>query len=227
MIELERIVRRYALGATRLTVLDGVSLRVRRGEFVAIMGPSGSGKSTLLNVVGCLDGFDAGAYRFAGEDVGALDGRALARLRARRLGFVFQSFNLIGQLSALDNVALALVYARRRGTSRRARLETARERLAEVGLADRAAHRPAELSGGQRQRVAIARALANDPDVIVADEPTGNLDSATGADVMALFDRLHAAGRTVVMVTHEAEVAAHAQRRVTLRDGRIVEDVAA
>ena len=227
MIELDRIVKTYALGATPLTVLDGVSLGIRRGEFVAIMGPSGSGKSTLLNVLGCLDGFDAGAYRFAGEDVGALDGRALARLRARRLGFVFQSFNLIAQLSALDNVALALVYARAQGTSRRARLEIARARLAEVGLADRAAHRPAELSGGQRQRVAIARALANDPDVIVADEPTGNLDSSTGADVMALFDRLHAAGRTVVMVTHEPEVAAHAERRVTLRDGRIVEDVPA
>ena len=224
MIELEGVGKRYRTGALSVTVLRGVTLAIGRGEFVAIMGPSGSGKSTLLNVVGCLDGFDSGTYRFAGDDVGALDTDALARLRARRLGFVFQSFNLIPQLDALGNVALPLVYA---GRIRRGdRLERARAGLEDVGLADRLHHRPAELSGGQRQRVAIARALVNDPDVIIADEPTGNLDTATGDEIMAMFGRLHAAGRTIVMVTHEPEVAARASRRVTLRDGRVVEDAA-
>ena len=224
MIELEGVGKRYRTGALSVTVLRGVTLAIGRGEFVAVMGPSGSGKSTLLNVVGCLDGFDSGTYRFAGDDVGALDTDALARLRARRLGFVFQSFNLIPQLDALGNVALPLVYA---GRIRRGdRLERARAGLEDVGLADRLRHRPAELSGGQRQRVAIARALVNDPDVVIADEPTGNLDTATGDEIMAMFDRLHAAGRTIVMVTHELEVAAHASRRVTLRDGRVVEDAA-
>jgi len=224
VIELADIVKGYRSASLSLTVLRGVSLSIARGEFVAIMGPSGSGKSTLLNVIGCLDGFDAGGYRFAGEDVGTLGTDALAALRARRLGFVFQSFNLISQLDALGNVALPLVYAG--DVARADRLERARRGLADVGLADRLHHRPAELSGGQRQRVAIARALVNDPDVIIADEPTGNLDSATGKEVMAMFERLHARGRTIVMVTHEVEVAAHASRRVTLRDGRVVEDVA-
>jgi len=239
MIELTGVTKRYAGAGPSLTVLHGVSLGVERGEFVAIMGPSGSGKSTLLNVLGCLDGFDEGVYRFAGEDVGALDGESLARLRARRLGFVFQSFNLISQLDALGNVALPLVYARGAdrdepasrlagGRARRQRrLDTARRQLADVGLADRLHHRPAELSGGQRQRVAIARALVNDPDVIIADEPTGNLDSATGEEIMALFEALHARGRTILMVTHEPDIAARAGRRVTLRDGCIVEDVPA
>ncbi len=223
MIELAGVGKRYDNAALSLTVLRDVTLSIARGEFVAIMGPSGSGKSTLLNVIGCLDGFDSGSYHFAGDDVGSLGTDALAALRARRLGFVFQSFNLIAQLDALGNVALPLVYAR--GRARDARLARARAGLTEVGLAERMHHRPTELSGGQRQRVAIARALVNDPDVIIADEPTGNLDSATGEEIMAMFARLHAQGRTVVMVTHEAEVAAHAARRITLRDGRIVEDV--
>ena len=224
MIRLEGIVKRYATPAHTLTVLREVSLEIARGEYVAITGPSGSGKSTLLNVLGCLDGFDGGRYRFAEDDVGALGSDARASLRAARIGFVFQSFNLISQLDALANVELPLRYALGERRDRAARHAIAARHLEAVGLAARAGHRPAELSGGQRQRVAIARALVNDPDVIIADEPTGNLDSATGEEIMALFESLHAAGRTLIIVTHEPAIAARAHRHVRLRDGRIVDD---
>lgn len=202
-------------------VLHGIDLSIEAGEFVTIMGPSGSGKSTLLNLIACLDVIDAGEYRFAGQAVGSLDSDGLAQLRGQRIGFVFQNFNLIAQFSALRNVELPLIYAGIRRVERRAR---ALEKLASVGLADRVSHRPVELSGGQQQRVAIARALVNEPDVIIADEPTGSLDSETGLEIMALFCRLHAQGKTIVMVTHEQAIADFSSRIVGLKDGRIVDD---
>jgi putative ABC transport system ATP-binding protein len=213
--------RRYAMGRATIHALRAVNLVVRRNEYVAIMGPSGCGKSTLMNVLGCLDTPDEGGYWLNGQLVSALDDRALARLRNREIGFVFQAFALLPRLTALANVELPLVYGGVGAADRHGRALAA---LESVGLADRRSHRPAELSGGQRQRVAIARALVTGPSILLADEPTGNLDSATGAEILALFDALHARGNTIVLVTHEPEVAARAGRTIQLRDGLVVGD---
>ena len=220
MIAISALGKRYVTEAGPLPVLKGISLDIARGEFVAIMGQSGSGKTTLMNIIGCLDTADEGRYTFAGQDVTTHDANALAALRNRHVGFVFQSFNLVARMSAARNVELPMVYA---GVERGARRTRARERLAAVGLAERAEHLPAQLSGGQQQRVAIARALINDPDLLIADEPTGSLDSATGEEIMALFASLGRAGKTILMVTHEADIAAHAERIIHLRDGMVVD----
>lgn len=221
LLSVSDLVRKYRTGGGVVRALDGVSLEVHRGEFVALVGPSGSGKSTLLTILGGLERADAGTYRFDGAAVDALGDVALAHLRNRRIGFVFQSFHLLPLLRADENVALPLRYA---GWSTERRLVRARELLGQVGLADRVEHRPSELSGGQCQRVAIARALATDPDLLCADEPTGNLDSRSGAEILDIFRDLHARGRTIVLVTHDAHVAAAAGRRVRLEDGRVVAD---
>ena len=213
--------RRYDMGGEIVHALRGVSLTIRRNEYVAIMGPSGSGKSTMMNILGCLDTPDAGEYWLNGEEVSRLGDDALARVRNREIGFVFQTFNLLPRASALHNVELPLIYAGLGAAERRERAEQA---LARVGLGDRMHHRPNELSGGQRQRVVIARALVNRPSILLADEPTGNLDSTTSAEIMAVFSELHAQGQTVVMVTHEPDIAACAERIITLRDGRVESD---
>jgi putative ABC transport system ATP-binding protein len=221
IIEIQGVRKIYDLGKTRVHALDGLDLNVYPNDYVAIMGPSGSGKSTLMNLLGCLDTPTEGHYLFAGEDVAQMGDNELADIRNRRIGFVFQSFNLLPRATTLRNVELPLVYA---GMPSAKRLELAREALAKVGLADRMEHRPNELSGGQRQRVAIARALVNRPSIILADEPTGNLDSRTGEEIMALFEELHASGHTLILVTHEDDIARHARRCVRLRDGRIESD---
>ena len=221
MIELNAVHKQYRIGDMILPVLKGVSLKVEAGEFVAIMGPSGSGKTTLLNIIGCLDNVDDGSYRFVGETVENADDDQLAVIRNHHIGFVFQIFNLIPRIDALRNVELPMLYGGVAPTERRRRALQALERVA---LAERARHTPAQLSGGQQQRVAIARALINEPDLLVADEPTGNLDSATGGEIMELFRELNAAGTTIVMVTHEEDIAARARRIVRLRDGVIVSD---
>jgi putative ABC transport system ATP-binding protein len=222
LITLRGVERVYDMGAERIFALAGVDLAIERGEYVAIMGPSGSGKSTLMNLLGCLDRPSSGSYRLNDTLVHTLGEEELAAIRNREIGFVFQTFNLLPRTDALHNVELPLIYA---GLNRRERRERAVEALRQVGLADRATHDPSELSGGQRQRVAVARALVNRPSILLADEPTGNLDSATSEEIIRLFDALHEAGNTVILVTHEAEIAAHADRRIVLRDGRIVEDV--
>lgn len=221
LIEARGLTKTYALGGQTVHALRGVSLDIEAGEFVAIMGASGSGKSTLMNILGCLDRPDAGEYRLAGEPVQALAPDQLAAIRNRRIGFVFQQFNLLPRTSALENVELPLVYA---GVKAAPREERALEALRQVGLAERTAHTPAELSGGQQQRVAIARALVNEPVLVLADEPTGALDSQTSVDIMRLLSQLNAQGITVVLVTHEPDVAAWARRRIVFRDGAIVED---
>lgn len=221
MICLHDVHKSYLLGEISIPVLKGVSLSIQQGEFVAIMGPSGSGKSTLLNIIGCLDILDAGTYTLAETTVTGASDDALAEIRNHRLGFVFQLFNLIPRINALRNVEIPLLYA---GIAPQQRKQRALRMLAAVGMADRAGHSPAQLSGGQQQRVAIARALVNEPAVLIADEPTGSLDSHAGQEIMALFTRLNQAGITIVMVTHEEDIAASAQRVVRLRDGVIERD---
>jgi putative ABC transport system ATP-binding protein len=223
LIELRGIEKVYDMGAEKVRALAGVDLAVERGEYVAIMGSSGSGKSTLMNLIGCLDTPSAGHYRLNGQAVESMNDLELAGIRNREIGFVFQTFNLLARTSALQNVELPLIYA---GTTKRERRERAEAALGRVGLGDRMHHLPNELSGGQRQRVAIARALVNTPSILLADEPTGNLDSATSEEIMRLFADLHAGGNTVILVTHEPDIAAHARRRVTLKDGRVLGDVA-
>jgi len=221
IIRVHGLTREYRMESETVHALRGVDLEIRRNEYVAIMGPSGSGKSTMMNVIGCLDTPTDGEYWLNGTEVSRMSDDELARVRNREIGFVFQTFNLLPRASALHNVELPLIYAGIRATDRRERAHRALER---VGLADRMHHKPNELSGGQRQRVAIARALVNDPSILLADEPTGNLDSATSAEIMAVFADLHRQGQTVVMVTHEADIAAHAHRVVTLLDGRVDSD---
>jgi putative ABC transport system ATP-binding protein len=223
LIELRQITRVYDMGAEKVHALNGVDLDVQRGEYVAIMGSSGSGKSTLMNLLGCLDTPSTGSYHLNGVAVETLDDQQLAAIRNKEIGFVFQTFNLLARTDALHNVELPLIYA---GLPRAERRERARRALERVGLADRSHHQPNELSGGQRQRVAIARALVNEPSILLADEPTGNLDTVTSVEIMELFDQLHAGGNTVVLVTHEHDIAAHAHRQIVLRDGRVVTDQA-
>ena len=220
-IRLHGIRKLYCIGGETLAALDGIDLDIRRGEFAALMGPSGSGKSTLMNILGCLDRPSAGSYMLDGAEVAGLSDDALAATRNKKIGFVFQNFNLLPRISALDNVALPLVYA---GVGRRERTERAQEMLAAVGLSDRGAHLPNELSGGQRQRVAIARALVNDPHIIMADEPTGNLDTKSTQEIMDIFERMHEKGHTIILVTHEPEIALRASRQLLVRDGRIMRD---
>jgi putative ABC transport system ATP-binding protein len=221
LIRLEGITREYQMGAERVLALRGIDLEIGRNEYVAIMGPSGSGKSTMMNMLGCLDTPTAGNYWLNGHEVSRMSDDALARVRNREIGFVFQTFNLLPRASALANVELPLVYA---GVSSKERRRRASNALTRVGLGDRMHHKPNELSGGQRQRVAIARALVNEPSILLADEPTGNLDSATSEEIMRVFESLHAQGQTVVIVTHEADIARHAHRVVVLRDGKVDTD---
>ena len=218
IVSLERVSRTYAMERLEVHALRDVSLDVQQGEFVAVVGPSGSGKSTMMNIVGCLDRPSSGTYRLAGTPVASLDDDGLARLRSRTIGFVFQSYNLLPRTSALDNVATPLLY---QGVGKRDRIARATAALERLGLGDRLDHEPTELSGGQQQRVAVARAIVTDPALILADEPTGNLDSASGRDVLAVLRELHDAGRTIVLITHDPDVASAAQRQVHIRDGRI------
>jgi putative ABC transport system ATP-binding protein len=220
-IKTRNLQRRYQMGAETIYALRGVDFDVRRGEYVAIVGPSGSGKSTLMNLLGCLDTPDEGEYWLNGQLVSDMSDRQLAAVRNKEVGFVFQTFNLLPRAGALHNVEMPLIYA---GMRRKERLERAREALRRVGLGDRMEHRPSELSGGQRQRVAVARALVTEPSILLADEPTGNLDSSTSVSIMTLFSALNAAGHTILLVTHETDIAEHAERTVLLRDGMIAED---
>ena len=222
LIETRDLWKTYVMGSEEIHALRGVSIEIERGEYVAIMGPSGSGKSTLMNLIGCLDTPTKGSYLLNSKQVSQMNDNELARIRNEEIGFVFQTFNLLPRASALHNVELPLVYAAVPSKDRQAR---ARAALAKVELSDRVSHRPNELSGGQRQRVAIARALVNNPSILLADEPTGNLDSKTGNEIMALFDRLHTSGNTIILVTHEADIAAYARRAIHLRDGVVEKDV--
>lgn len=221
IIKIKDIKRNFALGNEVVYVLKGVNLEIQKGEYVALMGPSGSGKSTLMNILGCLDTPTSGHYTLNGKDVSKMDEKSLAEVRNKEIGFVFQTFNLIPRTTALDNVALPMIYA---GKSKSERNKRAAEVLEQVGLADRMDHHPNQLSGGQRQRVAVARALVNHPSIILADEPTGNLDSKTSIEIMALFNEIHAKGNTVILVTHEEDIAAYAHRIIRLRDGVVESD---
>jgi putative ABC transport system ATP-binding protein len=222
LIETRDLWKTYVMGDEEIHALRGVSILIERGEYVAIMGPSGSGKSTLMNLIGCLDTPSKGSYLLNDKEVAAMNDDELARIRNEEIGFVFQTFNLLPRATALHNVELPLVYA---GVTGKLRVERARLALEKVELTSRAGHRPNELSGGQRQRVAIARALVNDPSILLADEPTGNLDSKTGNEIMGVFDRLHQGGNTIVLVTHEPEIAAYAHRVIHIRDGQVEKDV--
>ncbi len=222
LIDTQDIWKTYVMGSEEIHALRGLTIGIERGEYVAIMGPSGSGKSTLMNLIGCLDTPTKGSYLLNGKQVGQMNDNELARIRNQEIGFVFQTFNLLPRASALQNVELPLVYA---GVQGKDRLQRARAALDKVELTSRMGHRPNELSGGQRQRVAIARALVNNPSILLADEPTGNLDSKTGNEIMALFARLHEAGNTIILVTHEAEIAAYAHRTIHIRDGKVEKDV--
>ncbi|MEO8070384.1 MAG: ABC transporter ATP-binding protein [Acidobacteriota bacterium] len=222
LIETVDLWKTYVMGTEEVHALRGVSIQIQRGEYVAIMGPSGSGKSTLMNLIGCLDTPSKGSYLLNEKQVSQMNDDELARIRNEEIGFVFQTFNLLPRATALHNVELPLIYG---GVSAKARSERANQALDKVELGDRKTHRPNELSGGQRQRVAIARALVNNPSILLADEPTGNLDSKTGVEIMGLFARLHEAGNTIVLVTHESDVAAYAQRAIHIRDGQVEKDV--
>ena len=222
LIETRDLWKTYQMGDEEIHALRGVSIAIERGEYVAIMGPSGSGKSTLMNLIGCLDTPTKGTYLLNGKEVSQMNDNELARIRNEEIGFVFQTFNLLPRATALHNVELPLIYA---GVPKKDRIDRAKAALEKVELTPRMYHRPNELSGGQRQRVAIARALVNNPSILLADEPTGNLDSKTGVEIMALFDRLHQAGNTIILVTHEADIAAHAHRVIAIRDGGIERDV--
>jgi putative ABC transport system ATP-binding protein len=219
IIEARGLVKQYRMGSNTVTALDGVDLAVESGEMLAITGPSGSGKSTLMHILGCLDRPDEGQYVLAGEDVSRLDGNRLAEIRNRRIGFVFQTFNLLPRLDALENVELPLLYAGLPHAK-----ERARQALEAVGLSERAHHRPSELSGGQRQRVAIARSLITDPAIVLADEPTGNLDTRTGEEILDVFASLNADGHTILIVTHEHDIAARCRRQIAMRDGKVVQE---
>ncbi len=222
LIETRDLWKTYVMGDEEIHALKGVSIAIERGEYVAIMGPSGSGKSTLMNLIGCLDTPSKGTYLLNNKEVSQMNDNELARIRNEEIGFVFQTFNLLPRATALHNVELPLVYA---GIGKKERLEQAKAAIEKVELTHRMTHKPNELSGGQRQRVAIARALVNNPSILLADEPTGNLDSKTGVEIMALFARLHQGGNTIILVTHEADIAAHAHRVIAIRDGQVERDV--
>ena len=222
LISLTNIKRHYDVGGEIVRALDGVDLKIQQNEYISIMGPSGSGKSTLMNMIGCLDTPTEGTYEFGGELVHEMDDDQLASIRNRKIGFVFQTFNLLPKATALRNVEVTLIYS---NIPKEDRLEMANSALVSVGLGDRVDHKPNELSGGQRQRVAIARALVNDPSIILADEPTGNLDSKSGIEIMKILDQLHSKGNTIILVTHEQEIADHANRIITIFDGRVKQDL--
>jgi putative ABC transport system ATP-binding protein len=224
LIEIDQITKVYQMGNVQVTALDGINLTVQTGEFLAIMGPSGSGKSTLMNILGCLDRPTRGTYLLDGEDISQMSRDQLAHIRNRKIGFIFQSYNLLTQATALQNVLMPIVYRRNGHVSNKERIEQAHNTLISVGLVDRDQHKPTEMSGGQQQRVAIARALINSPALILADEPTGNLDSHSGQEIMSILQNLHSEGRTIVMITHDAKNAEHAQRVIHLQDGKINED---
>ena len=224
IIEINQITKVYKMGEVSVTALAGVSLSVKQGEFLTIMGPSGSGKSTLMNILGCLDRPTSGTYLLAGEDVSRMNREQLAHIRNQKIGFIFQSYNLLAQATALQNVLMPIVYRRNGHISTKERIDLAHTALISVGLTDRDHHKPTEMSGGQQQRVAIARALINSPALILADEPTGNLDSHSGLEIMEILQKLHAQGRTIVMITHDARNATYAERTIQLQDGKIYED---
>ena len=224
IIHLEDIARIYKVGVERIHALDGISLDIRKNEYVAVMGQSGSGKSTLMNLIGCLDRATTGLYTLLGKDTTKMSDAALAKVRNEQIGFVFQSFELLSRLNALKNVELPLIYSRNTAWSRK---KLAKKALERVGLIERIKHKPNQLSGGEKQRVAIARALIGDPAILLADEPTGNLDTKTGEEVMVLFDKLHQQGQTIIMVTHELNIAAHAKRIIRMQDGKVISDMAA
>ncbi len=222
VVHIEKLCKTYQLGLVQLSALCDVDLEIEQGRYIAVMGPSGSGKSTLLNLLGCLDRPTSGRYRLSGEDVSTLDDDQLSLIRGKRIGFIFQSYNLIGQLNVIENIELPMFY---QGFSEQASARRAGELATMVGLGDRLKHKPSELSGGQQQRVAIARALANDPVMILADEPTGNLDSASGAEILSVLNALHQQGKTLIIVTHDTEIAARAQRIIHLLDGRVEREI--